>query len=362
MVLKNIPPSNRILVVDDEDHILTLFRDILGNTPAPVKVAGQESNYEVVLMDRGQKGIDAVRESLESGTPFAMAFLDIHMPDMDGLETARRIRELDPRIYIVIVTGGQDSRLDQLSPDIKEHLVLFRKPFSLDEVIQLAFNFCISWQRDAQLEQNRQQLLEEVTLRRQAEESLKSRLKIEATESRVSQLLGSRHSADLREVLKVTAMGVEGNRAFLFRLRDAGKTMDAAYEWCAMGIKSFKTAMQDITTSHFSWWMRQLEENEEIVINSVEDYPRDAAVERATMKRLGIVRLLTVPIQTGSGELLAFLGVSSDRDREPWDRDDKRALRKVAEIINIYWDRLETEQTLLEIEEKYRKLQTQDRS
>jgi CheY-like chemotaxis protein len=55
------------------------------------------------------QGLDAVAEverARADDAPFAVAFIDIRMPPgIDGKETARRIRALDPDVNIVIVTG-----------------------------------------------------------------------------------------------------------------------------------------------------------------------------------------------------------------------------------------------------------------
>ncbi|GAA3269177.1 hypothetical protein GCM10020258_41510 [Sphingomonas yabuuchiae] len=58
---------------------------------------------------QGLEAVAAVERAQAEGSPFAVAFIDIRMPPgIDGRETARRIRALDPDIHIVIVTGYSD--------------------------------------------------------------------------------------------------------------------------------------------------------------------------------------------------------------------------------------------------------------
>ena len=347
--------NRRILAIDDESHILTLFRDILApaDMPAHLKQASAEETprgYEVTLCDHGQKAFHAVKEALEHEAPYAMAFIDINMPDWDGLETAKLIRELDPHIYIVIVTGGQDSRMDELSPDIKRNLVLFRKPFSVDEILQLANNFTASWQRDLELRERTVELKKEIALRREAENKLKYRLKIEAAESRVSQLLSAQHAADLREVLKVITMALDTDRGILFQFHDDANQMDATFEYCAMGVQPMKQDWQEIETIDYPWWMARLADNDEIVITRRERLPATAGPEETAMAAGGLQSLLGVPITDRVNQLMGWMAVASGDQREEWLNDDKKAMRKVAELIAGYWDRLQLEQALIAAE------------
>ena len=66
----------RILVVDDEPMNLKLTKFIL-----------ESVDYEVVTAESGMAGIELLQE-----IPFDLLLLDIEMPDMDGLEVLRRIR------------------------------------------------------------------------------------------------------------------------------------------------------------------------------------------------------------------------------------------------------------------------------
>lgn len=78
-----------VLVVDDDPAILkarSLVLEILG--------------YGVVLADSGEKGVEIVRAGIADAV-----LLDYMMPGMDGIETARRIRELDGAIPIVLTSA-----------------------------------------------------------------------------------------------------------------------------------------------------------------------------------------------------------------------------------------------------------------
>ena len=81
--------KERILVIDDEDFILQLARDILAKT-----------NYDVDTISNGNEGI----RLLES-RKFDLLLTDIRMPDIGGLEVIRHVRTGNKEIPIIIITG-----------------------------------------------------------------------------------------------------------------------------------------------------------------------------------------------------------------------------------------------------------------
>jgi two-component system, sensor histidine kinase and response regulator len=86
----------RVLVVDDNDTTRLLLQ--------------RQLTYMTFMVDEaasGAKAIEAVRQSALAAIPYAIVFLDWRMPDMDGVETARRIRalELAPSPHLVMLTG-----------------------------------------------------------------------------------------------------------------------------------------------------------------------------------------------------------------------------------------------------------------
>jgi two-component system, NtrC family, nitrogen regulation response regulator NtrX len=78
-----------ILIVDDDESVRKSLADVM-----------RDEGYEVVTAASGREGIDLLHEVQP-----ALALLDIAMPDMDGIETLRRFREIRPDMPVVMVTG-----------------------------------------------------------------------------------------------------------------------------------------------------------------------------------------------------------------------------------------------------------------
>ena len=102
---------------------------------------------EMILMQEGLDHIDKAYDGLEAldlyedalcGTPYHVVFLDITMPEMDGLEVLKRIRsaedEADYRTTIIMATSDNTQEMvirTLVENDADDHI---RKPYSRDEI------------------------------------------------------------------------------------------------------------------------------------------------------------------------------------------------------------------------------------
>lgn len=103
----------RILVIDDEVMIREMFKAVLNG-----------DRYDVVVSGDGITALESVKTQ-----DFDLVFLDLKMPGLDGVETLRRIRQIDGGLPVVIITGYPDS--DMLSHALElGPLGVIKKPFS----------------------------------------------------------------------------------------------------------------------------------------------------------------------------------------------------------------------------------------
>ena len=129
---KNSEKQNkRILVVDDDEKIWNVYKrvlslkktnkssalhqitDLLENDPEKPKPS--TPYFDLKWASQGQIGVECVETSLEQKSPYAVAFVDVRMPPgWDGMETAKRIRQLDPNIELVIVTAYSDRSREEI--------------------------------------------------------------------------------------------------------------------------------------------------------------------------------------------------------------------------------------------------------
>ncbi|HTJ00927.1 MAG TPA: response regulator, partial [Dongiaceae bacterium] len=143
-------PAARVLVIDDDAGIHAAIRQVLGHWPfrggsprhlptasGPAITALQ---FEVTSTYHGEGGLAAVRESVQTARPFAVAFVDVRMPGWDGVETTCRLWEADPDLQVVLCSAFSDYCWEDIVSrlGISDRLVILKKPFEAIEVRQLS--------------------------------------------------------------------------------------------------------------------------------------------------------------------------------------------------------------------------------
>jgi two-component system, cell cycle response regulator CpdR len=89
----------------------------------------QNAGYSVASFDNGLSAYNRLREE-----PFELLLTDIVMPEMDGIELARRATELDPEIKVMFITGFAAVALNPDNSAPKDARIL-SKPFHLRDLV-----------------------------------------------------------------------------------------------------------------------------------------------------------------------------------------------------------------------------------
>jgi CheY-like chemotaxis protein len=119
----------KVLVVDDEPDVRQVF-----------ELALSRNGFEVTPVESGPDALRAAECSF-----YELAFVDIAMPGMDGLETLKQLRELSPRTQVVMITAFMDHGLDAGDRHDRVAQALaagargcLRKPFGVSTIVKTA--------------------------------------------------------------------------------------------------------------------------------------------------------------------------------------------------------------------------------
>ena len=166
----------RVLAVDHDEDMLTLYRDILcfeSEEPSSLEALfGEDARlpskeeidedrnrpvFDIVPAESGEAGLAAFQGSLKRHAPFAVALIDIHLSatksDRAGLDLAESLRALDPNIEIVLLSARHDVPLKEINRRVQppEKLLFLQKPFRSPELKQIVSSLGAKWDAESRL-------------------------------------------------------------------------------------------------------------------------------------------------------------------------------------------------------------------
>jgi len=123
----------KILIVDDEEIVLSFARDAL-----------EDTGYDLELAGNGKAALQKIEREY-----FDFILTDIRMPECDGIELARRAREISPSVGIIFMTGyaNLNSAKDAIKEGAYDYIM---KPFELSEIRQAVKNAVKKRQKDTE--------------------------------------------------------------------------------------------------------------------------------------------------------------------------------------------------------------------
>jgi len=110
----------KILVVDDEAYTRVFFYELL-----------KEEGYRVTIAEDGRRAIETARKG-----SFDLVFLDVRMPDIDGVETCKAIKKTSPKTIVIMMSGYpvEDEVREALKLGASDYVA---KPFDPDEIMDI---------------------------------------------------------------------------------------------------------------------------------------------------------------------------------------------------------------------------------
>src|SRR5688500_2987892 len=94
-----------VMVVDDEEELVNLFKELL-----------KESGLNSVSFTDPLLALEDFKRSPEM---YTLVLTDLRMPEMDGLQLAKKLREYNPDVKILLITGFYTSE-NFNSDDLRE--------------------------------------------------------------------------------------------------------------------------------------------------------------------------------------------------------------------------------------------------
>jgi CheY-like chemotaxis protein len=91
----------KILIVDDEEHVRAALKQVL-----------ERAGYEVSVAATGNEGLELMKKEGAD-----LVITDVIMPGIDGIATARQIREKYRNTRIIVISGGGKTAPEPYEPD-----------------------------------------------------------------------------------------------------------------------------------------------------------------------------------------------------------------------------------------------------
>ncbi|NCF72908.1 MAG: response regulator [Gammaproteobacteria bacterium] len=145
----------KVLVADDDEKVLECYREAFGEEDQAndmealnaltaelfetQNAVNNHPKFKIVACSQGDDAIKVARDASADGEPFDVVILDVRMPPgIDGVEAGSRIRELDPDVDIVFVTGFSDVSFEEMQRRVPPPMNLhyFNKPLSFMQLAE----------------------------------------------------------------------------------------------------------------------------------------------------------------------------------------------------------------------------------
>ncbi len=129
------------------------------------------------------------------------------------------------------------------------------------------------------------------------------------------------------------------DRSYIFDINHKMKTMSNTFEWCQSGVPAMIEQLQNLNFSDLPWWMEKMDNQQEIILDSISGLPPQAAGEIEILTKLGVKSLLVVPL-IYDGKAQGFIGFVTVNKETYWEQESINLLRLASTMIISTMERL----------------------
>ncbi|HET7390622.1 MAG TPA: response regulator [Nitrososphaeraceae archaeon] len=122
-MINNQKKNNRILLVDNEIDISLAF-----------KIGLEDNGFEVDAFDKPDVALSHFNQGM-----YDLLLLDIKMPNMNGIEFYKRMKEIDEKVKVCFITASEINYFEEIAKEIFPILgvrCLIRKPIKIQDLVK----------------------------------------------------------------------------------------------------------------------------------------------------------------------------------------------------------------------------------
>ncbi len=306
-----------VLVVDDILENLLLIGTIL-----------KKLGINLIFAQSGIEALSKIKDK-----EIALAMLDIHMPQMDGVLLAEKIQSSRvERIPIIFITAYFKDEIE-LENYYKMGAVDFiHKPFRKNILLSKVEVFLELYRQKQQIKEQKDEIQNHLNELKGFNLSLNKRLAYESVLFDISEKAVSVNDMGLfsTAVLSVIGESLDLCRTYIFEYSDATNTIRNTQVWCRKGVPANKDFLQEIPVTLMSFLMGILKMDKIFNFSNVENIPDKSTVE--FLRQQNVLSILAIPLFV-KGKFFGFISFSDCTKQREWETQDIEFLLSISRII-----------------------------
>ncbi|MBN2412234.1 PAS domain S-box protein, partial [candidate division KSB1 bacterium] len=144
-------------------------------------------------------------------------------------------------------------------------------------------------------------------------------------------------------------------RAAIFQFRENFTTLNGIMEWCDKGVSCLLPEFGNFDSGNFQWWVYKLQNSENIIIEDITTLPAEADQEKQFFEAAKIKSVIAFPLQVDY-EMFGFVVLDMSDVKSKITDFEIQFLRFIADMISLYFYRMQIGKVVQDIEQRYRDL------